>query len=183
MNANVLSHWFVYRFRRLGLPGWAGVAMLVVALAYTFTVALPARERIAADGAESGRLARGIKVRAGQPEPLSPTDQLAGFYKVFPRETTIPDWLDKLNDVADEHEIELDTGDYALNKVQSGRLDQFRIALPVQATYPQIRGFIDDALSSAPALALESVAFKRDSVDEDFISARVVFRLFLEKRS
>jgi hypothetical protein len=36
-------------------------------------------------------------------------------------------------------------------------------------------------LATAPALSLESVAFKRDKVGDDRIEARVDFLLFLEK--
>jgi Tfp pilus assembly protein PilO len=119
--------------------------------------------------------------KAGEGRPLSAGEQLAQFYAAFPKGTTVPDWLGKLNALAVKQGLSLDVGNYSLVRNQSARLDQFRITLPIKGTYPQVRKFIAAALASAPALSLESVTFKRDKVSDDRIDARVDFLLFLEK--
>jgi hypothetical protein len=183
MNTRLLNRQLVFLLQRLGPIGWLGLAMLLVALVGLAALVLPKQGYITALDGEIERQADLARQRAHSPqaEPLTPAQQLTAFYKVFPRGSTIPDWLELLNETAQKHEIELDMGDYVMGKSDSGRLEQFRISLPVQATYPQIRAFIRDALARMPALALESVAFKREQVDEDFIDARIVFRLYLEK--
>lgn len=183
MNAKLLNRRLSYVLQRLGPLGWLGLAMMVAALIGVFSLHLPKSGQIDALDGEIERLTHQAQQRAQnpQPEPLTPAQQLTAFFKVFPRGSTIPDWLELLNETAQKHEIELDMGDYVMGKSASGRLEQFRISLPVQATYPQIRAFIRDALANMPALALESVAFKREQVDEDFIDARIVFRLYLEQ--
>lgn len=172
-----------YQLTRVGMAGWVGLTLFVATAIVFVTLVLPASERIAKQEAELAALAAKSKARVeGDGNlPPTPTEQLAAFYREFPSGAAVPDWLGKLYAVAEDQEIELDKGDYVLSRIAAGRLDQFRITLPIEATYPQIREFITATLETAPALALEGVSFKREAVDEDLVSARVVFRLYLEK--
>ncbi len=183
MTMRLLTQRLMFLLNRLGPVGWLGLVLLGIATVGLLASALPKQSQIHDLALEIDRTVREVQQRRLNPQvvPLTPAQQLADFYKVFPKGSTIPDWLEKLNDIATQHDIELDIGNYAMSKTDAGRLNQFRITLPIQATYPQIRAFISDSLAAMPALALESAAFKRDQVDEDFIDARIVFRLFLEK--
>jgi hypothetical protein len=182
MNATTLQRQIIYRLTHLAWPGWLGLGLLAAALGYAIAVAVPAaREIDHLDRRIADAETRTQADQAGQSRPLTTSEQLAQFYETFPKGTTVPDWLGKLNGIAIKQNLSLDVGNYSLVRNQSARLDQFRITLPIKGTYPQVRKFIAAALATAPALSLESVAFKRDKVGDDRIEARVDFLLFLEK--
>jgi hypothetical protein len=182
MNTALLRRQIVYRLVHLGWPGALGALLLLAAAAYGLLVARPASDEI-------GRFDRRIAetqakllslADAGQ-GALTPAQQLAVFYREFPRGATVPDVLGKIYGVAAEQKLNLDIGEYTMSRAQGGRLDRFRITFPIKGSYPQIRKFVGAAMSTAPALSMESIDIKRDKVGDGIVEARVVFMLYLEK--
>ena len=172
-----------YLLQRLRLPGALGLALLVGAVGYAFAVLLPANAR---NDQLERQLAAAVRQEQAAERDLAdgtttPAEQLMAFYRVFPKGTTIPDWLGKIYAIAEQQKLSLDSGEYSLTQEKLGRLDRFRIVFPVKGNYPQIRKFITAALSTAPALALDSVSMKREKVGESSVEARIVFLLYLEK--
>jgi hypothetical protein len=182
MNAAFLQRLAKYHLARLGWPGWSGLALLFAAIGYLLSVVLPAtRELDQLDRSVARSVAEVKAEQGGGTRQLTPSEQLAQFYAAFPKGTTVPDWLGKLNSIAVKQNLSLDVGNYSLVHNQSARLDRFRITLPIKGSYPQVRKFIATALATVPALSLESVAIKRDKVGDGQVEARVEFLLFLEK--
>lgn len=182
MNAALIRRRLVHGLRRLGAPGMAGLVLLLAAGLFAAAVVLPARDRM--QQLDRRIAAADAKLQApavGAGQPQTPGEQLVAFYQTFPKGTTVPDWLGKIYGIAGEQKLSLDVGEYALTQSQAGRLDRFRISLPIKGSYPQIRRFIAAALATAPALSLESVYFKREKVAEGSVDAKVVFLLYLEK--
>ncbi len=178
MNAALLKRHITFRLKQLGRPGALGAVLLLAVAVYAIVVVIEfdsVEQRIRA-GEEKLRAAA-----AGRSGPLTPAEQLAAFYQAFPGGATVPDVLGKIYGVAGAQNLSLDIGDYSLARAQSGRLDQFRITFPVKGSYPQIRKFVGAALATAPALALESIQFKRDKVGDAVVEARVEFLLYVEK--
>lgn len=173
----------VFHLRHLGLPGKLGLILTVAFLGYLFVVALPARMQ----GAQSARRIAALSmqldaaVRDRANGAMTPAEKLAEFYRSFPKETTIPDWLGKIYAIADKQKLTLEIGEYSLTQVKAGQINQFRIVFPVKGNYPQIRKFIAATLATAPALALDSVNLKRDKVGDGVADGRIVFLLYLEK--
>ncbi len=182
MNVILLRRWLVYWLMRFGLPGSIGLILIGVASVYALVVLVPASARShQLNGQIAEALVRYQHDQGGEPGALSPAEQLQAFYRAFPKETTIPDWLGKIYALAAEQNLDLEIGEYSLNQEKFARLDQFRIVFPVKGSYPQIRRFIGAALATAPALALDSLSLKRDKVGDATVDARIVFLLFLEK--
>ena len=183
VNILLLRRTAVYHLQHLGVPGKLGLLLTVVFLAYLFGVALPTRLRNAQVDQRLAEISTRLHTVARDKATggLTPAEKLADFYQVFPRETTIPDWLGKIYAIADQQKLDLEIGEYALTQIKAGRLDQFRIVFPVKGSYPQIRRFIGAALATAPALALDSVNLKRDKVGDAVADGRIVFLLYLEK--
>lgn len=173
----------VYYLSRLGLPGLLGLAMLLAA-----AMAYPTYVRPAQD--EQAALELQVKKAAAEAERLaaldpseveySPAEQLYMFYKGFPSESSTPEWLEKIYALAKKTELQLDSGEYTLQRAQVGRVNQYRITFPIKGAYPNIRRFITDTLATAPAIALDSIRFKREKVEDGSVEARVVFILHLE---
>jgi Tfp pilus assembly protein PilO len=184
MNAAALQRRLVYQLLRLAWPGWLGLALLAAAAVYAAAVVLPAQGEMVRLGRRVARAEADLRGdAAGQARPLSAGEQLARFYETFPKDTSVPHWLGRLNAIALREGLSLDVGNYALLRNHSARLDRFRITLPIKGSYTQVRKFIAAALASAPALSLESVSFKREKVGDGQVEARVDFLLFLEKNT
>ena len=184
MNASLLRRKLTYHLRRLGWQGASGLVMIIAAVVYasiTLTAASIRTERLDQQLVEATARLNQAEESPATHKPTTPAEQLLAFYQEFPKGAAVPDWLEKIYAIANEQKLALDVGEYTLTKTQSGRLDQFRIALPVKGTYPQIRKFIHAALSTAPALALDGLYLKRDKVGEGTVDARIVFLLYLEK--
>ncbi|MBV5297332.1 MAG: hypothetical protein JZU64_04130 [Rhodoferax sp.] len=184
MNANRLRRQLAYQMRRLGWPGVCGLVLTLAAVAGAISLQWLTSARIDLLERQTAQSAARLKQLQQAPathQPGTPTMRLLAFYAEFPKGATVPDWLEKIYAIAAEQQLTLDAGEYSLTRASSGRLDQFRIVLPVKASYPQLRKFISAALASAPALALESLTLKRNNVAEGSVEAQIVFLLYLEK--
>jgi hypothetical protein len=173
-----------YFLRRIGVPGWLGTLCLVAALAFLSVQVLPAFDHLATLERRQAAAQAKLAQQAGGPGAiLTPAQQLAAFYGDFPQGAKIPDVLARIHDIAEEQKLALELGEYALSKAQGGRLDQFRITLPVKGPYPQVRKFAAEALAELPALSLESLSLRREKVAEGAVEGRIVFLLFVEHDS
>lgn len=180
MSARVLRRRLAHGLRRLGAPGWLGLVLCgatVVFLAGVVAPALEQRIRLDADLADAQEK---LSTCTSGAAALSPAQRLASFYGEFPTAERVPDELARLFKFAEAHNLTLDVGEYALVRSQGGRLDQFRITLPIKGQYPDIRAFASEALAAVPALSLESVALRREKVADNTVDGRVVFLLFVE---
>ena len=55
---------------------------------------------------------------------------------------------------------------------------RYQIAFPVTGPYPQIRAFIDNALATMPAVALEDLVLDRKSIADGAIDAQLRMTVF-----
>lgn len=173
-----------YHAVRLGVPGALGVAMLLVA-AGLVAVETSSRNTTLSGlqrqlGTAAEELRRQDEGQGGGAAGDSPDEVLALFYRDFPGEEAIPAWLEKIYGLAGKVGLALESGEYALVRAKSGHLNQYRISFPVKGSYPDIRRFISEVLATTPAIALESVALKRESVGQEAVDSRVVFLLYVE---
>lgn len=173
-----LSYWS----RRVGVVGWMGAACMVAALLYFALELVPAARRVRTLGESQAALQLRLTQQSDPQRKVeqSPAQQLASFFEDFPTDTDIPGVLANIYDVAAAHKLALEFGEYSFTPSQNGRLDQFRITLPVKGSYPQIRQFASEVLEAHPALALESLALRREKLAEDVVDGRLVLLLFLE---
>lgn len=77
-------------------------------------------------------------------------------------------------------EIPLQQGDYALIADTEGDFAKLQISLPAKGTYPQIRSYLQSLLANLPALSLDEVSFRRDSVKNQNVEARIRLTLYVK---
>jgi hypothetical protein len=173
-----------YLLRRIGPPGWIGLAGIVVAAALFFLAAQPQWLHLQRLNAEIATTAGTLdQRRTTEATTLTLPQQLAAFYATFPKAGAVPEILGRLNGQATEQKLALETGEYALTSATAGTLDQLRITFPLRGSYPQIRKFIASALADQPALALQNLQLRRDKIGDDRVEGRLVFVLFVEHAS
>lgn len=167
--------------RLLGLPGVAGIALVVFSLSYAVSALLPARQELDALRDEVAQAkAREARAKSGVGD-ASPAGQLKAFYGFLPSQPAAPEWIDKIYAAASKQQVSLLRGEYSLVLDPDTSIARYRILLPVKGSYSQIRGFISGALDTVPSLALDDVNFERQKISDGQVDARVRMTLYLKK--
>ena len=164
---------------RLGWPGVIGLGLLAFAAMIAVSALLPLQSEVARlrDAADALQRRVGGGDRAGARPQAQ--EQLATFYAFFPPPETSPDWLGRIHAIAQAKGVQLQSGEYRLERAASPRLRRYQMTLPVQGTYAQIRGFVGEVLEQVPAAVLEEVSLKRENVETQRVEARVRLTLYL----
>lgn len=181
--------WLVHLvLRKLGFWGLLalGVTFLSAVLFYTEYV----RIREALVDAEAAFLQHDDTSPVALSEELHENNQtdrqtLDGFYLNFPTADAIPNTLSALNRIADKHHINLNSGDYKLNKLkqpsasQTPNITQYEMVLPIEGSYPDIRMFMAAILTELPAIAISDIQLKREDTESPFVDAQLILTLFV----
>lgn len=177
-----------WKYRRwLVLMGWIGIlaiGVLVVCLAFYLLTVRPLQTRLKTaqhnvSARENIVNARATANRGGD----TPGEQLAEFYKYFPDEKKSPQWLEKLVTVAEKNGLSLNDGEYKVTQDKVGKLIRYKITLPVQGKYPQIRKFLVSLNKEIPVMALKDVQFERKDVVDSVVQAKIKLVLYLVQAS
>jgi len=164
----------------LGWPGIVAISLFAMSIPLYFSTVGPMRERLhmlqRADSAQTDKSSsyRGI---------TNPRDELEEFYKHFPAEKNSPHWLGKMVEIASRNGMSLNHGEYNVSQDKVGRLVRFRITLPVQARYTQIRKFLSALNSEIPNMALENVQFQRKDVLDTNVQVKIKLQLYMVQES
>jgi Tfp pilus assembly protein PilO len=129
---------------------------------------------------EESRTAKNVDVKLTR---LATSTQLAAFYKFFPSERSIPDWIEKISTAAAKNKLNLRQSEYQVIRDKSSKLLLYQVMLPVKGTYPNLRGFIDDVLTEVPIASLDNVKFERQKIGEDALVSTVMLTLHLGSES
>jgi hypothetical protein len=171
-----------YLIRRGGLPAWFGLLALALASFFYVFEILPTVDLLA-----QLRL-RQVAVQEQLAKPqgtvvLTPAQQLSSFYNDFPPGSDVSEVLSRVWQIANEQQLTLELGEYAMTHEQGARLDQLRITLPLKGSYSQVRKFAFEILRTQPALSLQSLTVRREKLAQDVVDARVILVLFLKNSS
>lgn len=168
----------------LGKPGVVGIGLLAICLPFYFSAIVPAQERLNSARRDAVSLQEKIKLEArGVKVARPPEEQLAEFYKMFPSDKNLPQWLGKIFDSAQNQGISLDQGEYKVIPDKTGSLIGFQMTLPIKGEYPKIRQYLAGLMADIPILSLENVQFDRQKVGETTVDAKVKLVLYLEQGS
>jgi Tfp pilus assembly protein PilO len=168
----------------LGWPGILGLGLLVFVCGFYFSTLRAEQSRL--DELQQ-QIAKAREQRAAPANdakaPMTPSDKLAAFYGFFPKTGELPDLLGKVFAAAKGQGLQLEHGEYRVIGDNAGGLTQYQLMLPVRGTYPQIRKFVDGAMTEVPTLALDSIQFDRQKVGDSAVEARVKLAVYLGKKS
>ena len=161
--------------RALGAIGVLGLGVLLACVPFYFSALRPLERELQAQRVADERM----KARS----PLQPVaagsraDELRRFYNLFPAFEELPDELERLRNLARESNLELQHGEYRLEKRGAG-LAAYRITLPIRGTYVQVRGFLGAALKSMPAASVDALSFERKKAAESQLEAQLRFTVY-----
>lgn len=147
---------------RLGMPGVAGVGLLLFCLAFQFGSLAPLARELDGLEAEKARLA--AAVAAGGTGPLT----VAGLpLRPF---AEAPELLKLLNTLAEKHGVAVERATYAV-KGKEGPL-RLEVGMPLKVAYPALRAYLREALA-LPAAALEELTLQRSLASDPLLAAQV----------
>lgn len=164
----------IFHVARLGWVGGLGIVLLAGAMGADALLLRPMEAQLdkLVDANQKALLmpakARQEKTRAQALPELEP-EAAAALKRVF--------------DAARGEGIELMRGDYRQVQEQGAGFKRYQFTLPVAGTYPEIRAFLSDVLADEPALALNGLLLRRDSIESPEVEATLRFTLYLEAGS
>ena len=116
------------------------------------------------------------------PDATDAADALEAFYTAFTPAQAVPEVLKGVFRAAQQHRLQLDTGEYAQAELPGGRLRVYRVTLPLKGAMPAILGFVNDVLKATPGAALENLSVRRETVESSSVDAKLVLAFFMEVR-
>ena len=167
----------------LGVPGLAGLALLVLALAYGVLGLWP-DWRVLQDLSQQTREAGEYLARVEEGSvaaPVVPQRQLDDFRSKLPSQPQATVAIDKIYALAAQEHITLARGEYALGIDPKTHLARYQILLPVRGSYPQLRRFLHALLGQLPAVVLEDLELQRKRIADTDLTGRIRMTLYLSR--
>lgn len=174
--------WQISRWQKnLGLPGVAGVALLVLSLAGYFAVSMTEhakQDQLTQDEVAERKRATRISLNPEEAN-RTPGTQLQAFYGYFPARQKAPELIKSIYSAARAESLVLAQGEYKYSPAKAGGMGIYQVNFPVRGSYTQIRKFIIKVLNSVPSAALEEVSFRREEVGKADLEAKIRFSIYL----
>jgi len=165
-------------------PVTVGALLMCAAGLGTLAWVLPAREALEAERAQARRAA--ASPPAAVVPGLAPVvlesgafENLALFRSALGRQRDVEPGLKTLFALAQKSGLVLRQGEYKRGIDRNARLHTYQINLPVKGSYAQVWQFALGALRALPYAALDDVSFKRDSIGDTGLEARLRLTLYL----
>jgi hypothetical protein len=162
-------------------PPVAAVLVLLAAGAFSLAWMIAAREELELAYAEARQAARApapVRV-APPPAPPSSDQNLAEFYAALGARRDVEHQLKSLFALAGKHGLALQQGEYRSSYDRAARLHTYQINLPVKGAYGAIWQFVFAALRALPHASLDDLSFRRDSIGDPQVEARLRMTLYL----
>lgn len=114
------------------------------------------------------------------PPPPSANQNLAAFYAVLGEQRYTEQQVKVLFDLAAKSGLTLNQGEYKPAYDKASRVSSYQIILPVKGAYQSIWQFAMQGLREMPFASLDEVAFRRETIAEPVVEARLRFTLYLK---
>jgi len=157
----------------------AALLLCAAALALLAWV-LPARERLEAERMLARQAARQpLPVAAPAPVADNVDANLALFYGALGEQRHLERQVKTLFALAAKSGLSLRQGEYKSGYDRHARLATYQVTLPVKGSYAQVWQFALLALRAIPYASLDEVSFRRETIGETAVEARLRLTLYL----
>jgi hypothetical protein len=161
---------------RLGAPACVAIALCVSGAA-AWAWLLPQR------AAQARVMARPLPTPSSlvtAPPPPSANQNLADFYQVLGEKRYAEQQVKVLFDLAAKSNLVLSQGEYKSAYDKASRVGTYQIILPVKGPYQAIWQFAMQGLREMPFASLDEIGFRRDTIADATVEARLRFTLYLK---
>lgn len=111
--------------------------------------------------------------------PISANDNLLLFYDALGEKRYTEQQVKTLFGLAAKANLTLSQGEYKSAFDRNGRLHTYQVTLPVKGSYRDVWQFALLALRAIPFAALDEISFKRESIGQAQVEARLRLTLYL----
>lgn len=174
--------------QQLGLPGWVGVALLLLA-AWGEWSALPAlHQGIERATQEAHRIRQAVQQgSAGAQVQATPEQAVSALMARLPTPAQRSTVLAGILEAARAQKLTIDSMQLhqTEDRIEAGPeargagVSRQQIDLPIKGSYPQIRAWLVNLLQEQPALSLDDLQLKRVDAQTDQLDARVSLSLWV----
>lgn len=186
MNAQTLGRMGLSLRLSLARLGW-GNALAVLLLAAGAAAWLWGMPRIEQQEAASRRALIAVQtslatVPAQAPAPaVPPTEQhLQQFRDVLGESRYAEQQVKTLFAIAAKNGLNLGQAEYKFGASKDGQFHTYAVSLPLKGSYAAVRAFCEQVLLAIPFASLDEVVFKRESVGNAGLDAKLRFTLYLD---
>jgi hypothetical protein len=168
----------------LAVAGLAYVACLA-ALGWTLYASTQVeleRDALKAAAARSASLPSPVPALAAAPAvpAAPPPDNLDAFYAALGPRRYAEQQVKTLFTLAAKNGLTLSQGEYKTGYDRNARVTTYQVNLPVKGSYGAIWQFAFGALRAIPFASLDDVSFRRDSIGDPAVEARLRLTLYLK---
>jgi len=168
-----------YAAQRLGKLGIIGVALCVFSAVALVSTNSPLRVQLASDSAALEQLASAPE-SATRAAAATPQTQFQTFLQELPTRDDLPALMGQIVAASAATGVDLEEGHYELVTAgKAGHIARYRLSFPVMGSYPQVRGFIDQALIAVPAMSLDGLSLERADIADRLVTAQLDFAVFV----
>ena len=159
-------------------PLWCGAVLLAVVSALVIGWMVPQRALNADQHAMALALIR-TPARVVTSAPVLANQNLLAFYAALGEQRYAEQQVKTLFALAAKSGLSLSQGEYKSAPVAAARLHTYQITLPVKGSYKAIWQFSLAALRAMPFAALDDISFKRETIGDANVEARLRLTLYL----
>ena len=165
--------------------GWAVLSVLAILFLAGQFVVLPnlaqqldsQRKELQQLQLEQSNLSRTIALPVKPSGNKKILDQLSS---VSIPEAEFTDVLRKIATMAERNGVVLSQSDYQNSSKGHGGLNRLQVTLPLRASYPQLKQFIEQVLFEFPGVSLDDLVLKRESVAQNQVEIRIKLSLWIQ---
>jgi Tfp pilus assembly protein PilO len=177
----IVSPWIIYKawalalLRHLGWSAALGVALLLTAVVL-WAGAAPALQQLTSRVELENEDLHQRLSRAAQPSAAAGQhgDPVRALNEQLPTADRLPAFLDTVYQRAAAGRLTISRTEYRRSAPTAG-VQRFRIVLPVQGRYPELRIWLEKVLAAHPSAALDELLIRRSG---DEVEARVQLSFF-----
>ncbi|OHC71260.1 MAG: hypothetical protein A2045_01940 [Rhodocyclales bacterium GWA2_65_20] len=152
---------------KLGLPGIAGLGLLLFCLSFYFGNVAPVRAELASLESEEAQL---VATAAANRAAAAPAQE-AGTGQALPGLIEAPELLRQLNTLANKHGVAVERTAYQIKDKDGPR--RLEVSMPLKVGYPALRSYLRDALRLTAAASLDELSLQRSQAGDAAVAAQV----------
>jgi hypothetical protein len=114
------------------------------------------------------------------PPPAQSADALDAFYEALGPRRYAEQQVRTLFALAAKNGLSLSQGEYKSGYDRNARLSTYQVNLPVKGSYGAIWQFALGALRTIPFASLDDISFRRDTIGDPAVEARLRLTLYLK---
>jgi Tfp pilus assembly protein PilO len=168
-----------YGSQRLGKLGVLGVSLCFFSFIAFLSGNLQLHRELSEQTTQLDLARQEATSGSATPRIQSPKQRATAFVSELPTRNEVPGIMAKLVAVAGASGIALESGSYEYVAAADGHIARYRASFPITGSYPQIRQFVENTLSTIPVISLDSLRVERDNVSQQVIQADLRFSILL----